>query len=126
MLSEGIRRHSRGEDAVIGIVETQGRKGVAELASKLETVQRRKIEYKGTTFEEMDVDAILARKPRVALIDELAHTNVESSRNDKRYQDVMELLDVQIGSFDDECAAYREHAADSTPNHGSSGAGNCP
>src|SRR6516225_7082185 len=75
MLSEGIRRQSRGEDVVIGVVETHGRKGIAELASKLETIARRKIEYKGTWFEEMDVDAILARGPRVVLIDELAHTN---------------------------------------------------
>jgi two-component system sensor histidine kinase KdpD len=96
MLSEGIRRHSRGEDVVVGIVETHGRKGIAELAEKLETVPRRKIEYKGTTFEEMDVDAILARKPRVALIDELAHTNIEGSKHPKRYQDVLDLLDAGI------------------------------
>ena len=96
MLSEGIRRHSRGEDVVIGIVETHGRKGIAELAGKLETVPRRKIEYKGTTFEEMDVDAILARNPRVALIDELAHTNIEGSKHPKRYQDVLDLLDAGI------------------------------
>jgi two-component system sensor histidine kinase KdpD len=94
MLSEGIRRHSRGEDVVIGIVETHGRKGIAELAAKLETVPRRKIDYKGTTFEEMDVDAILARNPRVALIDELAHTNIEGSKHPKRYQDVLDLLDA--------------------------------
>src|SRR5579864_8172096 len=96
MLSEGIRRHSRGEDVVVGIVETHGRKGIAELAEKLETVPRREIEYKGTTFEEMDVDAILARKPRVALIDELAHTNIEGSKHPKRYQDVLDLLDAGI------------------------------
>src|SRR5215471_10994026 len=96
MLSEGIRRASRGEDVVIGIVETHGRKGIAELAAKLETVPRRKIEYKGTTFEEMDVDAILARNPRVALIDELAHTNIEGSKHPKRYQDVLDLLDAGI------------------------------
>src|SRR5215472_17066884 len=96
MLSEGIRRHSRGEDVVIGIVETHGRKGIAELGAKLQTVPRRKIEYKGTTFEEMDVDAILARNPRVALIDELAHTNIEGSKHPKRYQDVLDLLDAGI------------------------------
>jgi two-component system sensor histidine kinase KdpD len=96
MLSEGIRRHSRGEDVVVGIVETHGRKGIAELAEKLETVPRRKIEYKGTTFEEMDVDAILARKPKVALVDELAHTNIEGSKHPKRYQDVLDLLDAGI------------------------------
>lgn len=96
MLSEGIRRHSRGEDVVIGVVETHGRTGIAELASKLETVPRRKIQYRGASFEEMDVDAILARKPRVALIDELAHTNIDGSRHGKRYEDVMELLGAQI------------------------------
>jgi two-component system, OmpR family, sensor histidine kinase KdpD len=96
MLSEGIRRYSRGEDVVIGVVETHGRKGVLDLASKLETVPRRQIEYKGTIFSEMDVDAILARKPAVAVIDELAHTNIEGSRNVKRYQDVLELLDAKI------------------------------
>jgi two-component system, OmpR family, sensor histidine kinase KdpD len=96
MLSEGIRRHSRGEDVVIGIVETHGRKGIADLGTKLESVPRRQIEYKGTRFEEMDVDAILARKPRVALIDELAHTNIEGSKHPKRYQDVMDLLDAGI------------------------------
>ncbi|HLH08831.1 MAG TPA: universal stress protein [Terriglobales bacterium] len=96
MLSEAIRRSSRGEDVVIGVIETHGRKGVAELAAKLETVPRRKIEYKGTIFEEMDVDAILARKPAVVLIDELAHTNIEGSKHRKRYEDVLELLDANI------------------------------
>src|SRR5690242_576238 len=96
MLSEGIRRQSRGEDVVIGIVETHGRKGIADLASKIETVPRRKVEYKGASFEEMDVDAILARKPQVILVDELAHTNIEGMRHSKRYEDVMELLDAKI------------------------------
>src|ERR1700723_1722069 len=67
MLSEAIRRHSRGEDVVIGVVETHGRKGIAELSSQLETIPRRMIDYKGTLFAEMDMDAILARKPRVVL-----------------------------------------------------------
>src|SRR4051794_38348518 len=96
MLSEGIRRHSRGENVAIGVVETHGRKGVVELMSKLETIPRRKIQYKGAMFEEMDVDAILARKPDVVLVDELAHTNIESSKHVKRYEDVMELLDARI------------------------------
>ncbi|HEY5069922.1 MAG TPA: sensor histidine kinase KdpD, partial [Candidatus Acidoferrum sp.] len=88
MLSEGIRRHGRGEDVVIGVLETHGRKGIEELAPELEAVPRRSIEYKGTTFEEMDVDAIIARKPAVVLVDELAHTNIPGSRNRKRYEDV--------------------------------------
>jgi two-component system, OmpR family, sensor histidine kinase KdpD len=96
MLSEALRRHSRGEDVVIGVVETHGRKGIAELACQLEAVPRRKIDYKGTVFEEMDLDAILARKPKVALVDELAHTNIPGSRNRKRYEDVLALLEGKI------------------------------
>src|SRR6201997_4346110 len=96
MLSEAIRRHARGEDVVIGIVESHGRKGVEELSSQLESVPRRKIEYKGTIFEEMDVDAILARKPAVVLIDELAHTNIPGSKHRKRYEDVQEILAAKI------------------------------
>jgi two-component system sensor histidine kinase KdpD len=96
MLSEGIRRYSRGEDVAIGVAETHGRKGVADLVAKLETVPRKQIEYKGTEFSEMDVDAILARKPAVILVDELAHSNIESSKHAKRYQDVMDLLDAKI------------------------------
>jgi two-component system, OmpR family, sensor histidine kinase KdpD len=96
MLSEGIRRHSRGEDVVIGILETHGRKAIIELAQKLEAVPRRKLEYKGTTFEEMDVDAIIARHPQVVLIDELAHTNVPGSKHRKRYEDVQEILAAKI------------------------------
>jgi two-component system sensor histidine kinase KdpD len=96
MLSEAIRRSSRGEDVVIGIVETHGRKGIADLAAKLEAVPRQKIDYKGTLFEEMDVDAILARRPQVVLVDELAHTNIPGSKHRKRYEDVLELLDAKI------------------------------
>lgn len=96
MLSEGIRRRSRGEDVVIGIVETHGRSGTTELAEKLEQIPRRMMEYKGTIFGEMDVDAILARSPQVVLIDELAHTNIEGSRFAKRYEDVLFLLENKI------------------------------
>jgi len=96
MLSEAIRRRSRGEDVVIGIVETHGRKGIAELAGQLEQLPRKKLEYKGTIFDEMDVDGILARKPSVVLIDELAHTNVEGSKHKKRFEDVLEVLDAKI------------------------------
>ena len=89
MLSGGIRGHSRGEDVVIGIVETHGRAAIAELSTKLETIPRRKIQYRGVTFDEMDLDAILAREPQVVLVDELARTNIEGSKHAKRYQDVM-------------------------------------
>lgn len=96
MLSEAQRRSSRGEDIVAGIIETHGRKGVVELAGQIECIPRRQLEYKGAIFEEMDVDAILARRPAVVLVDELAHTNVIGSRNRKRYEDVLELLAAGI------------------------------
>ena len=96
MLSEGIRRRSRGEDVMVAVVETHGRKAIAELAARLESVPRRQLEYRGASFEEMDVDAVLARKPQVALVDELAHTNVEGSKHRKRYEDVLELLNANI------------------------------
>src|SRR5215469_4735426 len=96
MLSEAIRRHSRGEDVVVGIVETHGRARTAELAEQLERVPRLQLAYKGTLFEEMDVDAIIARKPQVVLIDELAHTNIEGSLHAKRYQDVLQVLEAEI------------------------------
>jgi two-component system sensor histidine kinase KdpD len=96
MLSEAIRRKSRGEDVVIGIVETHGRSRTAELAAQLEQVPRRQMEYKGAIFEEMDVDAVLARRPDVVLIDELAHTNVEGCAHPKRFQDVLQILEAEI------------------------------
>jgi two-component system sensor histidine kinase KdpD len=96
MLSEAIRRKKRGEDVVIGVVETHGRKGIEDFLSQIEAVPRKKIEYKGTVFEEMDVDAILARHPEVVLVDELAHTNISGSKHRKRYEDVQELLAANI------------------------------
>jgi len=96
MLSEAIRRQERGEDVVIGIVETHGRIRTAELASKLETIPRRRAEFRGTLFEEMDLEAIIARKPQVVLVDELAHTNLEGSKHGKRYEDVLDILDAKI------------------------------
>jgi two-component system sensor histidine kinase KdpD len=96
MLAEANRRSIRGEDVAIGYIETHGRKGTIEQIADLEIVPRRKIEYRSSQFEEMDVDAVIARHPAVALVDELAHTNVPGSRNIKRYEDVMELLDSGI------------------------------
>jgi two-component system, OmpR family, sensor histidine kinase KdpD len=96
MLSEAIRRKKRGEDVVIGVVETHGRKGIEDLLSEIEAVPRKKIEYKGTVFEEMDVDAILTRHPEVALVDELAHTNIPGSKHRKRYEDIQALLAAKI------------------------------
>jgi two-component system sensor histidine kinase KdpD len=96
MLCEGHRRAERGTDVVVGFVETHGRKHTAELIEGLEVVPRARLAYRGTTFEEMDLDAVLARKPQVALVDELAHTNIPGSRNAKRWQDVEELLAAGI------------------------------
>ncbi|SDG52768.1 two-component system, OmpR family, sensor histidine kinase KdpD [Sinosporangium album] len=96
MLGEGRRRSDRGTDVVVGLVETHGRPRTAELVEGLEVVPRRTLHHRGVPFAEMDVDAILARRPKVALIDELAHTNVPGSRNEKRWQDIEELLDAGI------------------------------
>ncbi|SEG93499.1 two-component system, OmpR family, sensor histidine kinase KdpD [Thermomonospora echinospora] len=96
MLDEGRRRAGRGTDVVIGLVETHGRPRTADQIGDLEVVPRRRTVYRGAEFTEMDVDAVLAREPEVALIDELAHTNVPGSRNAKRWQDVEELLAAGI------------------------------
>ncbi|HXZ74421.1 MAG TPA: histidine kinase, partial [Streptosporangiaceae bacterium] len=96
MLCEGHRRAERGADVVVGFVETHGRKHTAELIEGLEVVPRVGLPYRGTTFEEMDLEAVLARKPEIALVDELAHANVPGSRNTKRWEDVEDLLDAGI------------------------------
>lgn len=96
MLQEGHRLKRRGVDVVIGIVETHGRAETIAQIGDLEQVARRKIEFRGVTLEEMDLDALLARRPSVALVDELAHTNAPGSRNAKRYQDIDELLQAGI------------------------------
>ena len=96
MLQEGQRLERQGVDVVIGIVETHGRAETAALLGDLEQVPRRRIEYRGVVLEELDLDALLARRPTVALVDELAHTNAPGSRNAKRYQDVEELLRAGI------------------------------
>ena len=96
MLGEGHRRAERGTDVVVGFVETHGRQHTAEMLDGLQTVPRRELGYRGATFTKMDVDAVLLRHPKVALVDELAHTNVPGSRNDKRWQDIEELLSAGI------------------------------
>src|SRR5215469_9420012 len=88
MLGEAHRRKSRGADVVVAFVETHGRRRTAEQLAGLEVLPRASIAYRGTSFEEMDVDAVLARHPQIALVDELAHTNVPGSRNPKRWQDI--------------------------------------
>src|SRR4051812_5806225 len=96
MLEEAHALRRRGGDIVIGFVETHGRADTAAKGEGLEGVPRRRIEYRGVEIEEMSLNNILERKPAVAIVDELAHTNVPGSRNHKRYQDVVELLDAGI------------------------------
>lgn len=96
MLQEGQRRTRRGADVVVGYVETYNRPLTLEALQGLEVVPRKVLEYQGVKLEEMDVDAVIARRPRVALIDELAHTNAPGSKHQKRYQDVHEILDAGI------------------------------
>jgi len=97
MLSEGQRRRGRGADVVIGFVECHGRLLTEELLHGLEVVPRREVEYRGSRFEEMDLDAVLSRHPELALVDELAHTNVPGTgRHEKRWQHVLELLEAGI------------------------------
>ncbi|MCD2463862.1 MULTISPECIES: sensor histidine kinase KdpD [unclassified Streptomyces] len=96
MLSEGHRRVERGTDCVVAFVEHHGRPRTEVMLHGLEQVPRRTLEYRGSTFTEMDIDAVLERRPAVALVDELAHTNVPGSRNPKRWQDVAELLAAGI------------------------------
>ena len=96
MLDEGWRRKQRGADTVIGFVETHNRANTIAQLRDLEVVPRRRLEYRGAVLEEMDIEAVLARRPNLALIDELAHTNVPGSRNEKRWEDIEELLDAGI------------------------------
>lgn len=96
MLQEAHDLRRRGVDVVIGLVETHGRRETAVLIGDLEVVPRRRIEYRGVTLEELDLEAVVARRPQVALVDELAHTNVPGVTNAKRWQDVLALLDAGI------------------------------
>ncbi|WP_245885556.1 DUF4118 domain-containing protein [Xylanimonas oleitrophica] len=96
MLDEAARRRARGTDVVVGLVETHERAATAAMLEGLEVVPRRTVTYRGTTLTEMDTDAVLARAPEVALVDELAHTNAPGSRHAKRWQDVHDLLDAGI------------------------------
>jgi len=96
MLSEAHRLKKEGIDVVVGLVETHGRAETAKLIESLEVIPRRTAEYHGIVVDEMDVDAVIARHPQVAIVDELAHTNVPGSRNAKRYQDVQDILAAGI------------------------------
>jgi two-component system sensor histidine kinase KdpD len=92
MLAEGQRRRSRGTDTVVGVAQTYGRPVTEQMLAGLEAIPLRRIEYRGATFEEFDTEAVIARQPQVALIDELAHTNIPGSRRAKRWEDVLDLL----------------------------------
>ena len=96
MLHEAHGLKERGVDVVLGLIETHGRAETAALVEGLEVVPRRKIEYRGVSVEEMDVDAVLARQPQVAIVDEIAHTNAPGSRHRKRYEDIQEILTTGI------------------------------
>jgi two-component system sensor histidine kinase KdpD len=112
MLEAARQRLAEGVDVVIGYVETHGRAETGALVKGLPIIPRRKLEYKGSTLEEMDLDAILQRKPQLVLVDELAHTNVEGSRHPKRYQDVLELLDAGIDVYTTVNVQHLESRAD--------------
>src|ERR1044071_5544822 len=96
MLEEAHALKKRGVDVVLAFIETHGRSETEQLIQGLEIVPRKRIEYKGVTVEEMDLDAVLARRPQVAIVDEIAHSNVPGRRYKKRYQDVLALLDAGI------------------------------
>ncbi|MCL4496583.1 MAG: sensor histidine kinase KdpD [Deltaproteobacteria bacterium] len=99
MLEDGNYLRENGIDVVIGYIETHGRKETADEIKKLEVVPRKKILYKGSEFEELDADAVIARRPAIALIDELAHNNIPGSKNLKRYQDAIEIYKSGISVF---------------------------
>lgn len=96
MLQEAHALRATGLDVVVGVVETYGRTETEAQVKDLEIVPRRRVEYRGAVLEEMDVDAIMRRQPKVCVVDELAHSNVPGSRHAKRYEDVLELLDAGI------------------------------
>ncbi len=96
MLREAIALRERGMDVVVGLVETYGRADTDAQLQDLEVIPRASVDYRGARMQEMDVDAILARKPQMVVIDELAHTNVPGSRHEKRYEDVLEILGAGI------------------------------
>jgi two-component system sensor histidine kinase KdpD len=115
-LEELIRRKQRGTDAVIGFIESHRRPKTAELARPLEQVPRKQISYRGVVVEEMDTDAVIARHPAVALVDELAHTNAPGSRHEKRWQDVDDLLAAGITVISTVNIQHLESLADIVEN----------
>ena len=112
MLGEGRRRAERGTDVVVGFVESHGRPRTAAQLGDLPVVRRRRILHDGVELEEMDLDAVLARRPQVVLVDELAHSNVPGSRHAKRWEDVEELLDAGIDVISTVNIAHLESLSD--------------
>ena len=113
MLSEGHRRRGRGANVVAGFVESYGRPHTEELINGLEVIPRKAVDYRGRRLEEMDLDAVLRRQPEVALVDELAHTNVPGSgRHDKRWQDVLDILAAGISVITTVNIQHLESVAD--------------
>lgn len=112
MLLEGRRRRAAGEDVVVALVETHGREATLEAIGDLEVIPRRAIEHHGVLVEEMDLDAVLSRRPEVALVDELAHTNAPGSRHAHRWEDVEELLAVGISVISTVNVQHLESLAD--------------
>src|SRR5262249_14957016 len=96
MLKDAAALKASGADIVVGLVETYGRADTHAQLAGLEIVPRKKIPYRGVELEEMDIDTILARRPQICVVDELAHSDVPGSRHEKRYQDVLDILDVGI------------------------------
>src|SRR5579875_3689146 len=99
MLQEAHHLRAEGVDVVGALIETHGRRRTADMIGELEIVPPRTIVYKGVALHEMDTEAVIARHPKVALVDELAHTNVPGSQHEKRYQDVLDLLDHGIDVY---------------------------
>ena len=106
MLREAHQLQKRGVDVVLGYIETHGRADTARLIEGLEVVPRKRIEYRGVIVEEMDLEAVLARKPQVAIVDEVAHTNIPGMKNSRRYQDIVELTEAGINVI---CAFNIQH-----------------
>jgi two-component system sensor histidine kinase KdpD len=104
MLEAAQRERAQGVDVVVGYVEPHGRPETEALLAGLEAISPRSIPYRGVTLREFDLDAALARRPELLLVDELAHTNVEGSRHAKRWQDVEELLQAGINVYGGRCA----------------------
>src|ERR1700732_1351585 len=99
MLQQAHALKKDGYDVVVGIVETHGRRETEAMLEGLEVIPRKRIEYKGQTLQEMDLDAVIARRPQIVLVDELAHTNADGSRHPKRYLDVEELMSYGIDVY---------------------------